>query len=136
MGDVRGVILDVILDVIWIYFGRHFGDPGGDPVGATRGNSGRVVEITSSETWSFAQAGWPVGGCPSQMQKIGVRKTQKNKVLLAIGLDLGVRSGSVPLKRWCSDAGCPVPRSSDTGGSETGGYQACGPRLGGLALIG
>jgi hypothetical protein len=22
-------------------------------------------------------------------------------------------------KRWCSDVGCPVPRSSDTGGSDT-----------------
>ena len=80
MGGVRGVILDVILDVIWIYFGRHFGDPGGDPAGAARGSSGRVVETTPSKTWSFAQAGWPVGGCPSQMQKIGVRNTQKNKV--------------------------------------------------------
>ena len=95
LGGVRDVILDVIsdviLDVIWIHFGCHFGDPGGDPAGAARGTSGRVVEITSSETWSFAQAGWPVGGGPSQMQKIGVRKTQKNKVLLAIGLDLELR---------------------------------------------
>ena len=84
MGGVRDVILDVIsdviLDVIWIHFGCHFGDPGGDPAGAARGTSGRVVEVASSETWCFAQAGWPVGGSPSQMQKIGVQKTQKNKV--------------------------------------------------------
>ena len=66
MGSVRDVILDVIfdvfLDVMWIYFGCHFGDPDRDPAGAARVTSGRVVEVTSSETWSFAQARWPVWG--------------------------------------------------------------------------
>ena len=81
MGGVRDVSLDVILDVIlsviWIHFGCHFGDPGGDPAGAARGTSGRVVEITSSETWSFAWAGWPVWGIVPKYRKWNPKTMEK-----------------------------------------------------------
>ena len=53
------------------------------------------------------------------MQKIGVRKTQKNKVLLAIGLDLGVRGGSRGSRRLGAPKemvlGCWVPGSPKLG---------------------